>query len=58
MPPWPCPPPRSARHYGSLPGIDVAFIMDSTAYHSYLDEAERIRAGTLQVGAGRGRGEV
>jgi hypothetical protein len=34
----------------SLPGIDVAFVMDSSAYHSYLDSPERIRPGTLQVG--------
>ncbi|KAG1676079.1 hypothetical protein FOA52_014944 [Chlamydomonas sp. UWO 241] len=38
----------SARHYGTLPGIDVAFIWDSVAYHSYLDEPERIRPGTVQ----------
>lgn len=39
----------SARHYGTLPGIDVAFLMDSAAYHSYLDQPERIRHGVLQV---------
>lgn len=38
----------SARHYGSLPGIDIAFVLDSTAYHSYLDTPERMRPGNLQ----------
>lgn len=39
----------SYRHYGELPGIDVAFIYDGTAYHTARDEADRIRPGTLQA---------
>lgn len=38
----------SYRHYGGLPGVDVAFIFDGTAYHTARDELERIRPGTLQ----------
>ncbi|KAL4421351.1 hypothetical protein ABPG75_010642 [Micractinium tetrahymenae] len=38
----------SYRHYGSLPGIDVAFIFDGTAYHTARDDIDRIRPGTLQ----------
>ncbi|KAL4424855.1 hypothetical protein ABPG77_011105 [Micractinium sp. CCAP 211/92] len=39
----------SYRHYGSLPGIDVAFIFDGTAYHTARDDIDRIRPGTLQA---------
>jgi hypothetical protein len=39
----------SYRHYGSVPGIDVAFLFDGTAYHSQRDETSRIRPGTLQA---------
>jgi hypothetical protein len=39
----------SYRHYGSVPGIDVAFLFDGTAYHSVRDETSRIRPGTLQA---------
>jgi len=38
----------SARHYGNLPGVDVAFIVDSTAYHTYRDRADRFKKGILQ----------
>lgn len=38
----------SYRNYGSLPGIDVAFLFDGLAYHTSKDEVERIRRGTLQ----------
>ena len=38
----------SYRQYGSVPGIDVAFLFDGTAYHTNKDETKRIRAGTLQ----------
>ncbi|KAJ9518718.1 hypothetical protein QJQ45_018697 [Haematococcus lacustris] len=38
----------SARHYGRLPGVDVAFLLDSRAYHSYLDSEQRIRPGVMQ----------
>jgi hypothetical protein len=39
----------SYRHYGALPGIDVAFLFGGTAYHTARDEAARIRPGTLQA---------
>ena len=38
----------SYRHYGAIPGIDVAFLFDGTAYHTARDEMARIRPGTLQ----------
>mmetsp|Transcript_32483 Transcript_32483/g.82526 ORF Transcript_32483/g.82526 Transcript_32483/m.82526 type:complete len:974 (-) Transcript_32483:185-3106(-) len=38
----------SARHYGSLPGLDVAYVVDSTAYHTYLDSYDRVRPGVIQ----------
>ncbi|KAG2454500.1 hypothetical protein HYH02_000347 [Chlamydomonas schloesseri] len=38
----------SARHFGSLPGLDIAFIRDSVAYHSSLDSVDRVRRGSLQ----------
>jgi hypothetical protein len=34
---------------GQWPGIDVAFMLDSEAYHTTRDTVDRIRAGTLQV---------
>ena len=39
----------SYRYFGSLPGIDVAFLLDSSAYHTHEDAPHRIRPGTLQV---------
>lgn len=39
----------SYRNYGSIPGIDVAFLFDGTAYHTVRDESSRIRPGTLQA---------
>ena len=39
----------SYRYYGSLPGLDVAFLLDSSAYHTHEDASHRIRPGTLQV---------
>lgn len=39
----------SAQHHGSLPGIDIAYIMDGAAYHTYQDTVHRMRAGTVQV---------
>ena len=39
----------SYRYYGSLPGLDVAFLLDSSAYHTHEDAPHRIRPGTLQV---------
>lgn len=39
----------SHRHYGALPGIDVAFIFDGWAYHTNRDAPGRIRPGTLQA---------
>jgi hypothetical protein len=50
----------SYKHYGNMPGVDIAFVRDSSAYHTQQDKYERLRAGTLQVrgdcGAGRGSG--
>lgn len=34
---------------GTLPGVDIAFLLDAGAYHTPLDIPERIRPGTLQV---------
>ena len=39
----------SSKHYGWLPGIDVASILDATAYHTHQDNIDRIRPGTIQV---------
>ena len=39
----------SYRYFGSLPGIDVALLLDSSAYHTHEDAPHRIRPGTLQV---------
>ncbi len=39
----------SAKYLGNLPGVDIAFLLDSGAYHSTRDVPERIRPGTLQV---------
>lgn len=41
----------SYKYYGSLPGIDVAFLLDSSAYHTREDAPHRIKPGTLQVTA-------
>ena len=38
----------SYRHYGSVPGIDVAFLFDGVAYHTSQDTTARIRRGTVQ----------
>lgn len=39
----------SSRHYGRLPGLDVAFLLDGTAYHTDRDTVDRIRPGTIQA---------
>ncbi len=39
----------SAKYFGELPGLDIAFLLDSGAYHMLADVPERIRPGTLQV---------
>ena len=39
----------SSKHYGWLPGIDVASVLDATAYHTHQDNIDRIRPGTIQV---------
>ena len=36
-------------YYGSLPGVDIAFLLDSAAYHTHQDAPHRIRPGTVQV---------
>ncbi|GMH43401.1 hypothetical protein BSKO_11323 [Bryopsis sp. KO-2023] len=38
----------SADHRGSLPGIDMATVLDAAAYHTDRDTLERIRPGTTQ----------
>ena len=43
---------------GSLPGIDMASLLDSGAYHMQQDVPERIRPGTLQVTAAAGEGST
>lgn len=40
----------SYKHYGSLPGLDIAFLLDGAAYHTDRDTLERLRPGTVQVG--------
>lgn len=39
----------SSKYLGHLPGVDIAFLLDSGAYHMLVDVPERIRPGTLQV---------
>jgi len=39
----------SYQHYGNLPGLDIAFLLDGAAYHTDRDTVDRIRRGTLQV---------
>lgn len=40
----------SASYQGALPGIDLALLLDSAAYHMTADTPDRIRPGTLQAG--------
>lgn len=37
-------------YYGTLPGVDIAFLLDSSAYHTHEDAPHRVRPGTVQVG--------
>jgi hypothetical protein len=39
----------SSKYGGDLPGVDIAFLLDSGAYHMQQDMPERIKPGTLQV---------
>jgi Peptidase family M28 len=39
----------SYKHYGSLPGLDIAFLLDGAAYHTDRDTVDRLRPGTLQA---------
>ncbi|KAL0027903.1 hypothetical protein WJX79_001663 [Trebouxia sp. C0005] len=39
----------SYKYYGSLPGVDIAFLLDSSAYHTHNDSPDRIRPGTVQA---------
>jgi Peptidase family M28 len=41
----------SFRQRGTLPGIDIAHIMDGAAYHTANDNVSRIRRGVIQVPA-------
>lgn len=34
---------------GQTPGIDIASLLDSSAYHMWADVTERIKPGTLQA---------
>ena len=36
-------------YYGTLPGVDIAFLLDSSAYHTHEDAPHRVRPGTVQV---------
>ena len=36
-------------YYGSLPGVDIAFLLDSSAYHTHEDAPHRVRPGIVQV---------
>lgn len=36
-------------YYGSLPGVDIAFLLDSSAYHTHEDAPYRVSPGTVQV---------
>lgn len=45
-------------YLGSLPGIDVATVLDATAYHTNRDTFERVRSGTTQVSCPLFQGEV
>ena len=35
----------------ALPGLDIAFLLDASAYHTDRDTVDRIKPGTLQVRA-------
>jgi len=39
----------SAQHYGTLPGIDIAYVLGAHQYHTYQDKPENLVAGTLQM---------
>lgn len=38
----------SSRHQGTLPGIDVAYVLGGSMYHTFADSVENIRPGTIQ----------
>lgn len=41
----------SAQKHGHLPGLDVAFLLDASSYHTHQDTPDRIRPGTMQASA-------
>ncbi|CAL8464405.1 g3940 [Coccomyxa elongata] len=41
----------SSDYFGSLPGIDIAQVLDGAAYHSHHDTVDRIRKGENVLGA-------
>lgn len=43
----------SSKYMGRLPGVDMASLLDSGAYHMAQDSPDRIRPGTLQVANSR-----
>lgn len=38
----------ASRHQGSLPGVDIAYVLGGSAYHTSQDKVDRIRPGTMQ----------
>ena len=40
----------SFRNYGALPGIDIAFLLGASSYHTDRDTLDRLRKGCVQVG--------
>lgn len=38
----------SSRYQGTLPGIDVAYVLGGSMYHTHADSVDNIRAGTVQ----------
>jgi hypothetical protein len=39
----------SYRHYGSLPGMDISYLLDGASYHTDRDTAARLTPGCVQV---------
>ena len=39
----------SSAHHGSYPGVDIATILDATAYHTNRDTFSRLKTGPTQV---------
>ena len=39
----------SSAHHGAYPGVDIATILDATAYHTDRDTFSRLKTGPTQV---------